>query len=635
MLKKYIIGSAVLALLAAGSTATMVGCGKKKTTTASGTTPLAEGSSITIAGSLNLTGTGTSLSLDGTNLVDVSTLKVYCVSFSVLPVAGTGTVNADGSFSLTLAAAQVAVGCFILDSTEAQLGSIVFKNPAKTNMDGSAKTATRQAFSGAANLGAITLDLDTGKAEVDVSKITTTSLKDTTTATAAAYDFSGTYVIADAGIPMPTGYSAPCPAGQKSDDCHGPSLDEPLWVKRITGKSVADSSPVYGIMVWENEAKFTACGSRLGISYADAKAHGGVDLSGSGIPEGAFTWDSGYADGWKSPTATARNGLMKMENVADFKGYPGTKQYFKQYHSMTCGQSGCAESQTATVADGFMFNANTNETGCRVNGKPYQLQDWSGMSNCTNETTSGGLRKNTCTKTVLGVGTVTCINIGGMFNVDGSEFTTQNAMVKYPDDFDVLVQGSFCTATGSGHTASGTGDTQPMWNGNTQSCGQGKTLVAGQTCASMSVGSDDQKALVQLRCYGDAFQSVKDNPQANICVRDIQTNFSAKNADEFVDNNGPQMAVGEHIFEQFNYDSPTSGSFANEKVHYQGIQDGNNWTDCKVIERFAMSLRKIDGSNDLMAEMVQESRNASPKPACVSQIGAPKTMKSIFKFKKQ
>jgi hypothetical protein len=114
------------------------------------------------------------------------------------------------------------------------------------------------------------------------------------------------------------------------------------------------------------------------------------------------------------------------------------------------------------------------------------------------------------------------------------------------------------------------------------------------------------------------------------------TNWSATTAEDFIADNGPVRAIGEHIFERFQYDSPDSGSFRQESIRYEGIQDGNMWTDCKVQESFTMSIRKVEDSPDLIAEMIQDTRNLSTKPACIAAATSGKgkfgTMKTIFRM---
>ncbi len=92
-------------------------CSKSKSDSPSTSTPT-EGSTILISGTLALQGETL-----GLNLADVSVadLSVYCVTFKIPPVAGTGTVNADGSFSVSIEAYNQSVGCFITKGEEVAL----------------------------------------------------------------------------------------------------------------------------------------------------------------------------------------------------------------------------------------------------------------------------------------------------------------------------------------------------------------------------------------------------------------------------------------------------------------------------------------------------------------------------------
>lgn len=624
--RRILMTCSALALLA--GLGTTMSCGKKKKSSSSS----GGDDSITISGQLALTGESTSFRLDAPALTD---LAVYCVTFTIPPEAGSGTVAEDGAFELTINTTDTSVGCFILQDTDI-LGTIVFQDPSTKGMDGEAQSKDRLAFSGGkSDFGAITLDLSTGKAIVDVSKIVTTSgggLKDTSSIGDAA-DFTGAYTISSSGLTLPKGYVGTC-ANHDSDDCHGPMEGEKIWLKTIKGKDATSGAAKYAMMIWQSEELFKSCGEKLGVSYAAAKEHG-IDLSESGVGEGDFTWDSSYIDGWKKADATARHSMMKMENVDDFKGYPGTKQYFKQYRTYNCTpNTPCDPSTSETIhtnSDGFQFNANTKESGCRdAAGKPYQMNDWSGME-CTWEALSGasaGLSKNTCSKTVSG-SKISCVNISGTFDMSGNPI--QNAMTRYPEDYYVFAQGEFCDKDNDGVFD---GDEWPMGGGKESSCPQGSTKVDGQKCSTIDTSTEPGK-LAQLRCYAEGMQDMNKDSEVSTCLREVRGNWSAKSADEFLGKNeGPSRARGEHMFELFNYDSANSGSLRGEEHESRGIQVGDNWTDCEVINVFSMTLKKFPDSNDLLAEMVQSERNVSPKPACVASYGEGKTYKMLFKLTK-
>ncbi len=615
------------------------GCSKKaanedKSTESTTTETTEDGSDkpIVIAGQLALSGTSAELMLTE-EAVSVADLSIYCVSFTLPPVAGTATVSSEGVFELTLEASNTSVGCFILKGEDV-LGSIVFEDSSKKDLAGGSKSGDRLAFSGGkSDLGSIVFDLTTGKAVVDVTKIVSEKAKDNTKASAEAVDFTGNYTITASGLDLPTGYVGTCAKQDgpqtKDNECHGPSEGEKLFLKTVNGKRVDDGTPMHGLMLWQSEDLFNLCGGRLGFSYDHAKEQG-FDLTASGVAEGEFTWDSSLVDGWKSATARTRNSQMKMEQV-EFKGFPGTKQYFKQYRQFTCAPKQPCTDGTPIEEAGFQFNANTKESGCRdASGVPVQMNDWKGMK-CQGEALTGdkmGLKKNTCSKTYEGK-VVTCVNISGAFKANGESIP--NAMTRFPSDYVILAKGPFCDKNSNNEMDDGE---FPMWNGNSQSCESGVTLKPGDFCSAMSA-TDDAGKLAQMRCYLEASQGNgggKDEETAS-CQREIRANWSAKTPGEFLgSSDGPVKARGQHIFELFDYDSATSGSLRGEEREFRGIQVGDNWTDCEVINVFSIALKKYEDSTDLLAEMVQSERNISTKPACIAEFGEGKTMKMLFKL---
>jgi hypothetical protein len=636
MYSKVLIWTSGLALCLSGS-----GCGKKSNDSSSSA---AEETSITLTGQLALSGGESSLRLTGTSVDDLS---MYCVSFTVPPVAGTGDFDAEGKFTVTLDTTGVSVGCFILDPDEAILGTLVFKDPAKKDLKGGSKSSDRLAFEGGeSNLGSIVLNLDTGTAEVDISQIVLkTKSVETVAAEGELYDFTGSYKFAQADLEtLPAGYSKLCTMseqdgkdGEGGKDCKGPADGMPLYFKLISGVSTTNASEkVHAASLWASKTVDDLCGNKLGLTYAQAKEKG-VDFTSSGVTEGTFNWAANLTDGWKDETnARAQHSLMKMENVDNFKGYPGTKQYFKQYRTWTCEPgSPCSESQTPIVAAGFSFFANSKESGCRdAAGKPIQLNNWDGMQ-CENTQLTGdsaGLQKNVCKKTVDNA-VITCTHIQGTFLENGT--VLENAMTRFPEDFVVYATGAYCDYNSNNAFD---GDEWPMYNGDSQSCNNNVTIKQGSLCKDI-VTTDAPGKLAQLRCYADYMHKSGDGrggDEVTACKREINTNWGAQTPEEFLLNSdGPSRAQGQYVFELFDYDSPTSGSLRGEDTYFDGIQVGNNWTECEVREVFSISVKKLDDAGNLYGEMVTSETNVSPKPACVAEYGQGKTTKYVFKMLKQ
>lgn len=572
----------------------MFGCGKKKSksTTESGS------SDLTISGTLSLSGTDSSGALalskgfDGnlglTNFnVSAEDLSIYCVTFTLPPAAGTGEVSADGAFSLNIANGKDAsVGCFILNGTT-QLGTIVFEDPTEKDLSGGAASADKTAFSGNANLGAISLDLETGKAVVDLSKVEVTKKVDASAG--AAFDFTGTYKITAGGLTQPTGYTAPCTRvegqqGQQGNDCHGPSEGEPVYFRRIAGKSTEDGKDVYGVMAWESKAKHVACGEKLGMSYTDAKTNAKVDLSASGVAEGAFTWSSDFVDGWKKTGATSKFARPIVKPIT------------------VNGVDGLAEglyTNSGSTYVGFDFRpANDKAGGCvDANGKPVQGKDvnWQTINvqvSAPAEIAPGTKIYKSQSKNADG--SVVCTFVGGRFTKVAADIANE-------------VSGTF---TGLAYAAEQ----------------QRKQPAINQACSTFA-------DLEQARCYADSLEDAARESQ-NACIRRVNFNWGAKTAAEFLGStNGPAKAYGEHIFEKFRYDSATSGSFRMEEERFQGLDTGNGWTDCRFIEKMTFAIKAIPNSKDLFVELFQENRNADPKPACIAaNKDSNSVMKSQFKM---
>ena len=570
----------------------MFGCGKKKSKSSSddGSSDLTISGQLSLSGSDNsgaaLTGFDSNLNLGSFN-VTADDLSIYCVTFTLPPVAGTGEVSADGAFSLNIANGKDAsVGCFILKGTT-QLGTIVFEDPSEKSLSGENSTADKTAFSGNANLGAITFDLETGKAVVDLSKVVVTKKVDASAET--AFDFTGTYKITASGITQPTGYTAPCPArvpGQQGDNCNGPKEGENVYFRRLVGKSTEDAGKdVFGVMVWASKASHVACGEKLGMTYADARANAKVELKDSGVPEGIYEWTTGYADGWKKTNAVSQF-ARPVSRPLTVNGIAGV---IESVNNQNGTQDGRPKYDGTYV--GFDFRPTGNkEMGCKdAAGNPAQptKEQWLTM---LRQNDGGEIAPNTYiykSTSKTADGTITCVHIGGRFTGKAT--------------FETETDGIFAPL---------------QWS---ETAGR-KEAAKGIACATVA----SNNALEGLRCYADALHSNGDNGgngEENACIREVNFNWGAKTPEDFVgQNKGPVKARNQYLFEKFRYDSANSGSFRFEEERFDGVNTGNDWIDCRTFQRMNFSIKAISGSKDLFVEMVQERRNADPKPACIAAL---------------
>lgn len=236
------------------------------------------------------------------NAVDLSTLKLYCVTFTSPPIPGEGDSDALGNISLLLVGAKdKPFGCFILDSSRAVLATLVIADPDEKSLDGTSSKSGSISFSGSVNLGNILLDIEKGIAVVDKSKITSsdgTSPPQISATSGELFDFTGTWTMTSIPDP-PDGYIAMCTQDEakaceaysygsrpsECDKCDGPSDGMSIYLKRLKGDKVnADgtkdtTTQVYGIMIWESSAAMNDCGKKLGFTEADPKTDIGIDFT--------------------------------------------------------------------------------------------------------------------------------------------------------------------------------------------------------------------------------------------------------------------------------------------------------------------------------------------------------------------
>jgi hypothetical protein len=114
---------------------------------------------LTLTGQL-LGGTynGGSLSTQSAPNGPLAGYQLSCVTFGMPPVAASATADANGMLTLTLNALNIPFGCFVLDPNGNSVATVVFSS-------GSANGLTAS-FSENGNLGTITVDVNSGLAEV-------------------------------------------------------------------------------------------------------------------------------------------------------------------------------------------------------------------------------------------------------------------------------------------------------------------------------------------------------------------------------------------------------------------------------------------------------------------------------------
>lgn len=590
--------SVVLGVTVAG-TALLAGCAASTTSSSSTTS-----SDITISGKMSATSSSARQVVSngrliesgagGQSAVDISTYKASCVTLSTSPTAGTGSFDSAGKFSVTITNGKGAkVGCFILDSTESVVATMVFKDSSKKSMSGSSSTSSSTALSDDADLGDLTLDLDTGKVEVDTSKIVTASGASavaTTTVSADAFDYSGNWKIgeyANATTEEKKLYQTTLcdDTHKKADgtDCNGPPKDMTIHLKRVTGKA-SDGSAAFGLMLWESEDAFKACSGGgsdryLGQTFASVKTGTGIDFTDSGLKGEAFTFSSSVTisnasqtltDGWKASGATAQWDQRNCVPTSD------------NGHKCTDGAG-----KTRTDYGG----------GCKVTstGKPLQIQgdDWSNVtwSSCSNSAdATTGITTNTCTGTFNSSG-ITCTN---KYKEDtGFDYSTVSSIVS---------RGALCSSINS-------------------------TLYP----------------VVQLQCYANYYhQYVQQAQSRSGCYKDVRFNYAATTPANFLGSEAENPRPNGLVFRNILEYAPDglSASLYDEHEEYRGIRTMDNgkesFTNCKVFTQESLLFSKIDATSVKMVYKSSSKNASKDKPACEAAYGGTgKEDAFLFKLTKQ
>ena len=573
-------------------TASSCGMFKKKSTDNSSpaTIETVQGETIALTGTLNFKSeTTASMSLLGTPSLNLTspayTLSCNALSSSsneVVPV--TADIGTDGSFSVSMAAAKTALGCVVKNSAGADVASFAFKDSNQKDFAGNDKITERASLKTDVALG--TLDADLALAQVSVDTSSISEQLGTATVT-TPFLFDGAWVINKA-TSLPSGYTDPCTTAEQAaaresngNSCNGPGAGEKIWIKTLTGKDTTTGDPKYGIMVWTNESAFTSCGSKLGFTYDDAKANAGIDLTGSGIAEGSFSWATGWTDGWKN-TSLAKAQYMDMNCLPATFTNPSTGGTFE---ANKCTDA--AGNYSINLAGGCFTTADS---------QPVRIMNWSGVTDTTSTQstdTLSGLPKNIMSGTYDGKA-VRCISINQNYNADGSLYVGHEPIRAVT----LVNQGDLCSAINTSTTAG---------------------------------------AMAQMRCYANYYQQNSNSSSADsVCLRKLQMDWTTTDPAKFVSQDGPQLTTGQDVLALLDYVDDNTASFTNDEIRFEGVQSNSMWINCKMHNSFTMTLRRQSDSI-ATGEFVNTAKLVdTDKAACVAQYGtSARTMKLFMEFDKQ
>ncbi|MEO5667799.1 MAG: hypothetical protein ABIR96_07065 [Bdellovibrionota bacterium] len=561
----------------------------------------------------------------GAASADLSTLALVCATLSVPAQTGSGSVAADGSFSVTITDAKgKKLSCYIAPQSDKEeiLAALVFKDHSDKDIDGNDKKENSRTLGGKAELGNIDLDLNTGSATVDTANIQE-SAPVTEVAGSGAWAVTGNWEFSKvAASELPKGYKPICSVSDS--DCHGPGEGMNLYVQLVSGVKNGTTTPAYGMMLWQGDdfmggsttslQAYEACSGgtgvkKLGTTFANLQANG-VDLSANtdGVTQGSFQWATSVninnssivsqtgtqtlTDGWKIEHAMTRWPIQQGCSSVTFRG----KQVWR-----------CLDDENDGNAANDVYSFGLGG-GCVLTGTttPVFMQDWNKFKgnvggtiqpNCSNVTPASPFQDfqgNSC---------------AGYYDDDG--FGSGNDPVQV-----TCSNANGFSATADGATIDNALQSQFNWNNIAQ-------IAQGTDCSAIATNvSPDSDKLAQLKCYTDAYYAANLDNDASLCLPRIRTNWAATTSADFLAGNSDKPKA--QVLANFvNFDSDGVLTTFNEEDDYRGVKAGeNDWTDCHV-RSFGTLTMSPQNKSGTTATQVRASYSENEvlvdnsKPACV------------------
>ena len=300
----------------------------------------------------------------------------------------------DGTFKIEVNTKKRS--CSLTDSAGATVANFMFQNPNQKGLDGSAMVTDSLQIDGDAAMGTITVDEDSDNATVDVSGFAE-SVADVDVTPADVTALTGHYVITKMDIPAAAkklGYQTVQTEAEMQaerdatgNDNGGPPNEYPLFMKIVHGTN-ATGQDVYGILVWQHQSVFDACGGVVGATAAEIKDGLGVTFDTN---MGDFAYSSTASingtthtltDGWKSDQATSSWSMNDCEPLTS-----GKDHLWACYDAVSLARDigrggGCFKTGSTNPAD-----------------VDWVKLEW-GNGTCTNTTTAVGFDRSECKHTL-------------------------------------------------------------------------------------------------------------------------------------------------------------------------------------------------------------------------------------------
>lgn len=626
------------ALLAAFSLVT--GCGGSKSGSDSGGG--GGTSSLTISGALSTASVMSATSAapgkgpylkggNGSMSVSLGDLEIYVIYFlgTTVDIVKADVNATSGAWSFSVpSGAQI--NAIVRNKTSLELvGPITFVDSNTKDMSGNDKESTTYSFKGNAAVGTIALASD-GKFKVDVATIA--SVADTSSSvSSSAFDFSGPWTIKAATLTAAqtaAGYSTAC----SGNDCHGPQIDEFIYMTRYPGKkfsysggncatyasahtgscaegdgSADPAANLVAAQIWGGGAAIQACGFKTGFSADDARAFGHISISSADMPTlsgGGITTPTQMAFGRVTFTAGAGYGSGTTANCsANNAGvscyYPWMKSTAVSTHEIwDCKNVNKTGSDSKTyplqVCKGTLVDSTAayqaNIPGGCVNsaGKPVIVKNWSALNSATpncstpaNHSALANIKTQSCTysgvaDTVADASTFVCTWGGGLFT-DGTATTAY---------------------TGNSN-----------WGPNSAT-----KVSAGAACSGISDN------LNRYKCYADAYFQ-DSGRQGSGCSTEYRFNWQAQSASDFVvSTDAMDRPKQNYLTALVNYSTDgNSFTLEDEQTEAVSVQNGTGSIPCRVSRRMSLKGSKVSATQ-LLVELNQSATlQDTTVAACVGE----------------
>ncbi|MBX9768614.1 MAG: hypothetical protein K2X47_15175 [Bdellovibrionales bacterium] len=667
--------AAFLALATMG----MVGCSKSGSSASSSS----GASTLTLAGTLSSTlavqgyhtsGSVGSMSGDQSAFaVTLSELEIYGICFSTPPAIAQADVAASGSFSITLACApgNAVTAIFRVKDTQTEVGSIVFEDTSKKDLNGNSKQSTSVVLNGDTNFGSIAINSD-GKVVIPVTAIASTAGSTTVTA-GTAFDYNGawTFSAVEASlIPSGSGYVnayTGCDINTGTG-CNQPGIPAgmPITMLRLTGKeftkngscNLADTgsntfsgscpasagttgtTDVNAVSIWEGPASgatgvissaIAACGNKTGFTADEARAFAGVDLTGFTPAIGGtsysygritFSAPSGFGgdtlDGNTGNGGGAAQAWMKTDATSNWPVMECTAKQVTGTNSVVYSVNYCKA--TAHVDDdnnGSTASSNDDGTpGSTDTPSTFYFANIEGFGGgCVGSDGKplrvdnwGSLTSSTCTNTASPVTGI---------NSQSCSYTGAPVSGAASQTFTCTFSNGMFTESGGNFTASS------ATNVDHSTLSWASLVAQGGKCKDIVTGGNAAKRLAQYKCYANAYFQNGGGGGGSGCSTRFNFNWNAVAYADFVIDEGRGKPRGNFMTNVITYSPDGSTMFINdEQDEYREIRgSGSSSVRCNLGRTTKIVMKKV-ADNKLLFDMQDSTRLKSTDAACRASANA-------------